>query len=238
LPTPRHTPALLFVFLVAAAFSLRLFLRPDPFGTALRTREMATRALAEHLARTQPAKRALIISNPFIRQPNTAKATVEMEQAGLRGLRAGFGKSVTVAAVAFPELKPEARDNPRALLTDVETTTPLSYLLAPDAFDNLAKQNPDCELIISLIGLPAELSRCESWRTPGPPRFALLLPDLRIIGDEAAVKNAMKSGKLLAFVLAKPDAPDASASLSSDFSAEFEKRFLLVTPENVDQIVR
>jgi hypothetical protein len=235
---PRHTPALLFLLLVVVAFSLWFLLKPDPFGDALRTREIATRGLAEYLVRTQPGQRALIVSNPFTQRKETAKAIGEMEQAGLRGLRQGFGKNVTVAAVAFPELKPEARDNPRALLTGVETTTPLSYLVAPDAFDDLAKQHPDCELIVSLIGLPAELSRCESWRASGPPGFALLLPDLRVIGDEAAVRNALKSGKLLALVLAKPGAPDASASSSGDFGAEFEKRFLLVTPENVDQLAR
>lgn len=234
----RQAPALVFLILAAAGFAAWYLLKPNPHGNALVTREVATRGLAEYLARTHSGKRALIVSNPFTQRKETTKTIVEMEQAGVRGLRQGFGTSVAVAAVAFPELQPEANDNPRALLTDVETTTPLSYLVAPEAFDNLAKQHPDCELIVSLIGLPAELSRCESWRTAGPPRFALLLPDLRIIGDAQAVKNAVQSGKLAAFVLARPGAPDDSAAPVDDFRAEFERRFLLVTSENLDEIVR
>jgi hypothetical protein len=234
----RPTPALVFVILVAAGFLLWFFFKPDPQRSALRAREIATRGLAEHLARSQPGKSALIISNPFTQRPDTARTIVETEQAGIRGLREGFGKGVTVAAVVFPELKPEARDNPRALLADVETSTPLSYLVEPEAFDQLAGKHANCELIVSLIGLPLEVARCEAWKAEGAPAFALLLPDLRIIGDAAAVKAAMKSGKLAAFVLARPGAPGDGTTASRDWKAEFEKRFLLVTAENVEQVMQ
>jgi len=234
----RQTPALLFVALVAAGFALWFFLKPDPQGNAVRVREIATRGLAEHLARTHPGKKALIVSNPFTERKDTAKAIVEMEQAGIRGLRGGFGQSVSMAAIAFPELKPEARENPRALLTDVETSTPLSYLMTPGAFDQLASKHPDSEIIVSLIGLPLEIARCEVWKAAGPPRFALLLPDLKVIGDAVAVIGAMKSGKLAAFVLVRPGAPGDDTTPGRDLKAEFEKRFLLVTAENVEQVLQ
>jgi hypothetical protein len=234
----RQTPALVFVVLVAAGFSLWFFLKADPQGNALRVREIATRGLADHLARTYSGKRALIVSNPFTQQTGTAKAIVEMEQAGIRGLREGFGKSVPVAAVVFPELKPEARENPRALLVDVESATPLSYLVAPEAFDQLARQHADCELIVSLIGLPIDVGGTEAWKAIGAPRFALLLPDLKIAGDAAAVKSALKSGKLAAFVLARPGAPGDDTTPGRDWRAEFEKRFLLVTAQNVEQVMQ
>src|SRR6185503_5314897 len=97
------------------------FLKPDPQGNAFRAREIATRGLADYLARTHAGKKALIVSNPFTQRKDTAKAIVEMEQAGIRGLREGFGNRIPVAAVAFPQLKPGAEDNPRALLAGVET---------------------------------------------------------------------------------------------------------------------
>ncbi len=234
----RSTLSLPFVIVVVLAFGAWFFFKPDPHGNALRARALATRGLAEHLARTHPGKRALIVANPFIQQGATARAIVATEAAGIRGLREGFGSNVTVAAVALPDLRPEARDNPRALLAGTETTTPLSYLVAPGAFDQLARQHPDCELIVSLIGLPADLSRCEVWHNPGPPQFALLLPDLRMVGDAAAVESALKSGKLAALVLLKPGAPGDDVAPGKDFSTEFEKRFLLVNDENAPQILR
>ena len=57
-------------------------------------------------------------------------------------------------------------------------------------------------------------------------------------GDAAAVKASMKSGKLAAFVLARPGAPGDDTAPGRDWKAEFEKRFLLVTSENVDQVMR
>jgi hypothetical protein len=232
----RQTPALVFVFLVAAGFGLWFFLRPDPQGNAFRVREIATRGLAEYLARAHPGRCALIVSNPFTQRKDTEQVIVEMEQAGVRGLREGFGKSIPVVAVGFPELKAEARENPRALLGDVESSTPLSYLVEPEALDQLVRQHAHCEIVVSLIGLPLDVARCEAWKAAGPPRFALLLPDLKIIGDAAAVKKAMKSGKLSAFVLARPGRPGDDTAPGGDWKAEFEKRFVLVTPENVERV--
>jgi len=238
LPMKRQTPALVFVVLVAVGFSLWFFLKPDPQSNALRVREIATRGLAEHLARTHPGKSVLIISNPFTQRQDTAKAIVETEQAGIRGLREGFGASISVAAVDFPELRPEARENPRTLLADVETTTPLSYLVEPGAFDQLAGKHANCEIIVSLVGLPLDVARSEVWKAAGAPWFALLLPDLKIIGDASAVKSAVKSGKLAAFVLVRPGAPGDDVTPGRDWKAEFEKRFLLVTAESVEQVMQ
>jgi len=235
----RNAPALLFLLLVVVAFALWLFLKPDPFGDALQEREIAARGLAEHLARTHRDKRAIIVSNPFTQQAGTAKAIVAMERAGVRGLRVEFSNGgLAGPATAFPELRPGARENPAALLADVETTTPLSYLVAPEAFDQMAKEFAGHQIMVSLIGLPVDIQLTEVWKATNAVQFALLLPDLRIIGDAAAVKDALKSGKLAAFVLAKPGTPDDQKVRVNDWRAEFEKRFLLVTPENVEQLLQ
>lgn len=230
----RQLPALIFVAAVAGVLAWWFF-SPNPQQVAFRTRELATRGLAEHLVRVQAGKRVLIVSNPFVQDAGTARAIKEMEEAGVRGLREGFGTAVTIDGVAYPELKPGARENPQAALGDVETSTPLSYLMTPDALDRLVKLHPGCDLVVSLIGLPAELERCENWSKAGAPRFALLLPDLRIVGDAAAVATAVKSGKLAAFVLARKGGPGDDVPHGGDPKAEFEKRFVLVTAENVEQ---
>ena len=230
--------ALVFVALVAAFFGANHFLHPQPRQNALHARALATRALAEHLAATQPGRRVVVMSNPFTRRPGTDRAIIETEEAGLRGLREGFGDKLKMGAVVFPELRPEARDNPRAVPIDAETTTPLSYLVAPDAFDVIVRQNPGCDIVVSLIGLPVELDRCEAWQGTGAPAFALLLPDLRMVGGAAAVEAAVKSGKLLAFVARKPGGPGDDVPPGKDPKAEFERRFLLVTQENIDRIVQ
>jgi hypothetical protein len=237
-PMTRQTPALLFLALVAAGFALWFLLKPDPQRSALGVREIATRGFAEHLARAHPGAKVLIVSNPFTQRKDTARAIVDMEQAGIRGLREGFGGKISVEAVAFPELKPEARENPAALLVDVETTAPLSYLMTADAIDQLARQHANCDLIVSLVGIPLHVTATEAWKSVGAPRFALLLPDLKILGNTASLKASLKSGKLAAFVLPRPGAPGDDTPPGRDWKTEFEKRFLLVTPENVEQVMQ
>ena len=221
--------------LLGVGLGVWLFFRPSPQEAALHTRELATRGLAEYLASRFGGQRALVISNPFTQRPGFPEGVYAQEKAGIRGLERGFEGKITLAAVVFPELKPEARDDPRAVPVDPASPTPLSYLVAEGAFDKLVQAHPGCGLVVSLIGLPVDLRRVEAWRSSSPVRFALLLPDLRMIGDAAAVREAVRSGKLAAFVLPKPNAPAEQTGLSGDFKKDFDQRFILVTPENVDQ---
>ncbi len=204
----------------------------------LNHRELATRVMAEYLASHFAGQRAVIISNPFAQKKGQPPEIYAFEAAGIRGLNQGFGKSLAVEAVAFPDLRPEYQQKPDSVYVDPKTTTPLSYLIAEDAFDVLAKQHPACGLLVSLIGLPANLSRVELWRNPAGPKLALLLPDLRVIGDRTAIRSAVKSGQIAALVLNKPGAPAEDAPREKDRQAEFARRFLLVTPETVDELMR
>lgn len=227
-----------FVCLAALGIAIRLLLGPKPQLNAEHVREIATRTLGEYLAQSRPGSRVLVFSNPFARDTNAEPAIVKMEDAGIRGLETGWKGKLTAGAIALPELKPGVRENPQAFIADPETTTPLSYLVAPDAFDQQAKSHGGCELVVSLIGLPAELDRCEIWTRPGPPAFALLLPDLGVVGGIDAVRQAVKSGKLLAFILRRPGAPSDSESIGSDAVAEFQKRFVLVTQDNFEDVLK
>jgi hypothetical protein len=225
----------LFIALgVLIAIAFWFLSRTNPHDHALTARELAARTLAEYLAQRYPGQRALLVSNPFTESNAGTKEILAMERAGITGVQKGLGGKVSLQAIAFPDLKPEARANPRGLFIDAETTTPISYLMSPNAFDKLAAQYPDSDILISLVGLPANLRDVQCWRDP-KPHFALLLPDLRFIGDTAAVKRAVQSGKLSAFVLNRPGAPDLRSNPIQ--KAEFDKRFLLVTRENIDQVI-
>ena len=211
--------------------------RAPEHGAALSARELAARALAEQLAQSGKGKRVLVVANPFEPAGKLTREMRDMQEAGLRGLKAGLGQKIPFA-IAWPELRPGVLENPRSVFIDPETTTPLSYLVTSDAFDHLAQQHADCDVVFSLIGLPAELSRVRCWQDAAGPGFALLLPDLRIIGNRAAVRASLESGKLIAFVAARPNATPTSAGAASDWRAAFEQQFVLVTRENVEAMVR
>ena len=229
----RAIPLVITVLVLASAVCW-YFLRDKPRDYALTARELATRRLGEHLAQKFPGQRALLISNPFTENANTASDIVATEKAGIDGFKKGMGDKLVLEAVAFPELKPEARTNPRAVFIDGETTTPLSFLVSADAFDKLAGQHPQCALFVSLVGLPANVKDLRCWQEE-KPKFALLLPDLRFVGNTTAVKQSLQKGKIAAMVLQKPGAPSLHHGVSQ---TDFDRLFILITAENIEQSMR
>lgn len=212
--------------------------RSSPAGTALRVRALAARGLMDSLRVQGAGEKVLVIANPFARQRDTPAPIRETEAAGIRGVESGLPSGLKLGAVAYPNLKPEAVADPHAALEGVETTTPLSYLVSADAFDLLRGEHPDCGVFVSLIGLPADLGRVQCWTSNGPPRFALLLPDLRILGGLDAVRSALGRDKLAAMVLPRPDAPGADVPLRGPWKTQFEQRFVLVNRDTLDETVR
>jgi hypothetical protein len=234
----RNLALLIVAAAVAAGLAFWLFRRDPAQTAALGGRTQATRALTEYLVKTKAGRGVLVVSNPFIERGGVSGEIRATEAAGVRGIEQGLGGRLKMEGPVFPALKPEAEKDPRSVPIDPETTTPLGYLVAEDAFDRLAKAHPDCDVILSLIGLPAALPRVQCWQAAGPPRFALLLPDLRMIGNAEAVRGAVQRGKLAAFVLQKPPAPDAKAGAKPEAAADFERQFVLVTADNIDQVIQ
>lgn len=209
---------------------------PSGYRPALSSREIATRVLAEYLVQVSPHSKALVIGNPFTLRRGQAPEIYAFERAAIGGLQQGFGTPDRVKVV-HPELRPEFLQQPESVWVDPKTTTPLSFLVAENAFDQLIQQNPDYELIVSLIGLPVNLRECRFWQQNGRPSVALLLPDWRMIGSAEAVREAFRSGKLVAAVMSKPGAPTEEPAKGSPDRAEFDLRFWLVTKDNIDELV-
>jgi hypothetical protein len=207
------------------------------FGApSLSSRELAMQVLGAHLASAYPGKKVLVLSNPFSTQPGQKKEVYDFEKAGLRGLKKGLGKAEAVEQVVYPEIRPQFYKDRRSVWIDPATCTPLSYIVTEDSLDKETRQHPGAEILVSLIGLPLNVTTTETWKRSA--RFALLLPDLRMVGDQAAIRQAFRSGKIAAAVLNKPGAPPDEQRLGSDPQAEFDLRFLLVTPETVDQYLK
>jgi len=101
-------------------------------------------------------------------------------------------------------------------------------VIESSAFDEVLNANPDCDLAVSLIGLPVNLSSMAAWNKSGPPRFALLLPDWRIIGDAAGIQNAFASGKLAGAVVTRPGSAENS---------DFKQRYLIINSNNVGETI-
>lgn len=202
----------------------------------LTQREIATRVLAEYVRSNAPSQKILIFSNPFSQMSGRSAQVYAFEKAGAEGLRKGFGSKAELRIV-FPKLRAEAIRNPQSVEIDSRSKTPLSFMLEENAFDDLLTQNKDCELAVSLIGVPLNFQNLRAWKETRPPRFALLLPDWRMIGDKQAIQTAFENGRLAAAIVSRPGAEPENAPATSDYRGEFEKRFILVTKSNIGSLL-
>ncbi len=200
----------------------------------LTLRELAARELAAELQRAAHPKAVLLVSNPFSELPGRPAEIYQFQSAGEAGARRGLAAG-TEMVIGFPKLRPEAIRDPGSVYIDPTSATPLSFLMEDGAFQDLMGRHPQCDGIISLVGLPVGVRRAAFWTEPGPPIFALLTPDFRMIGDAQAVRHTFRSGKLAAAVIPRPGAPGGGTRLGGDARAEFEKRFVVVTGRNVDE---
>jgi hypothetical protein len=226
------------LLLVAAGLVYRYVRGPEGVarGRALDRREIALRILGAHLASIAPNQEVLLVANPYSQRPGQPKPVYAFDAAARQGLKAGVGDRLRVVGPVYPDLNPLAERNPGSIPLPPDATTPLSYLTAEKAWDKLRSQYASPQIWVSVIGLPAGLAELDVWRQP-KPRLALLLPDLRLAGDAAAVLAAFRSGKIIAAVLNRPGAPPEAEPVRGSPQAELEARFILVTPENAEVVL-
>lgn len=207
------------VFAVAAVAYLAW--PSSPKSAALGARQHAMEMLGARIAKLRPDCKVLALSNPFTAKSGYLDEKRQYDQAGLRGLRKGLGGRSSVTAV-FPEVKPEFFANPQSILIPPDSRTPLSFLIRPASVDQLAEAHPECRVIVSLIGLPAGVDRLKVWDEKDTRCFALLLPDLRLLGPPASAVEAFRRGKLLAAVVEDSRTGDP----------------LIVTKDNVEEVLK
>ena len=77
----QQKPAFIFLALAIVGAAAWFFTQADPQGTALMTRELAARGLAEELVRVQPGSKILVLSNPFTQRAGITKAIADKPRA-------------------------------------------------------------------------------------------------------------------------------------------------------------
>jgi hypothetical protein len=105
-----------------------------------------------------------------------------------------------------------------------DSRTPLSFLIEPASVDKLAEAHPDCRVIVSLIGLPLGADKLKVWDEKDPRSFALLYPDLRLLGPPAETIAAFQRGKLLAAVVDDPTSGKPLIVTKDNIAEVFEQK--------------
>jgi hypothetical protein len=196
--------------------------------------------LGRQLSTARPGAVALVVVED-------KKSTSDHMKQRIDALKAGLGSTITVAAIDSPDLLlPEpgkepigdlgggAAALPAATLPpeDMMMMMPVQEMMRAYHFDDLLAKNPGCNLIISFIGLPRDVAEMQIWGMDPElqPKLALLQ------GEVHSLKNAILSEAIVAAIAYRPDAKFDEDAPPKDIQAAFDKRYLLITPQNVEEI--
>jgi hypothetical protein len=202
--------------------------------TQMRYVEVSTEKLGQYLAEKYPGKKALLIVSPM------AKINQANADALTSGLKRGLDGKITIVAEVSPEppkmpnmpAGPQGKSMPPG--AEMMMMGPIEFWLTPEKFDAMLEPHlKNVDLVITTIGLPMEVGKLKFWQVkPQPPKMVIAS------GNISNLAEAIKAGYVAAAVTFNPKATYDNQKPPSNLDDAFSKRYLLVTPENVEQTVK
>ncbi len=196
--------------------------------------------LASHLAQLAPNGRAVVI------RPTDYGYQASDVDNKLAGLRKGFGQQVEIVKIISPEIPPEVlqqiEDMKKQYMQETGETQvppefamgygPMMDMMDASQFNKLAREIPaDTEIVVLLVDFPYDLERMALWTMRNRPKVGGL-----INMPQPKMKAAIKSDFIHAVVLGRPDGDYKSTDVPKAINEAFDRRYLLVTKENVDEV--
>ena len=176
--------------------------------------------LGRSLGKSFPGYDALIITH----DKNSANTLLD---ASLEGLREGLGRKVKIAAIDSPIPTQSKKKETTKIFP--ERMLYLSRKMEADNFDQVIEKYPECNLIISLIGLPKDPHKMSILNIMPEKRAKLAILSSNI----SMLKDRISQGDISAAVINRPGYIPGNEIIPKDIESAFDKRFLLVTPDNV-----
>ena len=88
----------------------------------------------------------------------------------------------------------------------------------------------ECDLLVAISELPMDVFAANFWRSPDAPKVVLTR------GSVYEYYGAIKAGAVVAAIAHHPDATYEQEKPPKDIDAAFAQRYLLITPDNVDEV--
>ena len=178
--------------------------------------------LGKQLAEKAPSANTLLIVEK-------TRANDLRTPALIQAFKDGAAGKLKIAATATPTVTWPEGKQPKPEEMDM---MPMNEMLKAKDYNDVISKYPDCNLIVSFIGLPNDVQNLNVWSMP-PDK----MPKLGLINcNYQNLKTAIQSGAVLAVVGINPTAKFDEQPAPKEQKAAFDRRYILITPENVVQI--
>ncbi|MEA2011585.1 MAG: hypothetical protein U9O87_00650 [Verrucomicrobiota bacterium] len=199
----------------------------DIIAKEMQYTKASTIILGQQLAKIAPGSKALVIIKP---KTNYNK---DRENALLDGLKEGLETGdISIAALVALQVPKEAK---RQMPEGMYEVPPIEYWFTAKIFNEVIEKNKDCDLIISLVGLPPsqkELSQIKLWSMKEGER-----PKLAIINTPVYDLMPLFTEKLISVAVSyNPNAVYDEEQPPKEVRAAFDKRYILITDDNVADV--
>jgi hypothetical protein len=192
--------------------------------------------LGMYLAEKYAGAKVLILTEPKL------GSQAAKENPLVTGLKEGLAGKLTVAAETSPEVP---ADKAKAFAAEMpmegapggaggpgEMMPPLEYWYTAKIFDALLdKYSGQFDLLVTTIGLPQDARTSKVLSGKSRPKIAVLN------GSIYDLKGAFKPDMIVAAITYNPKAQYDDKPVPKNIDEAFAKRFLLVTPETLQQVV-
>lgn len=234
---PKAKPAAVALLIIVIICAIVILHQTDIIGTGSTARlienEMkyagsSTEILGKYLAEKYPDSKVLLVIDREFEENQRQKTMIE-------SLKKGFNNKISITATVSPleNIPDEYPEETETVPSGPEgTLPPLMEMTTAADFDALVEKNAGCDMIISLIGLPMDAQNMALWQMPDETRPKVAL----VSSDIFNLKNAIKAGFIVAVVAYSPQAVFDESRVPADPQKVFDRRYLLITPENVDEM--
>ena len=203
-------------------------------NTQLRKKEekyqyIAYKFMGEAIAKRHPGAKLLMIKYPS----GAAEASLSMNKAQMDGLKEGMAGKASILrehelTMNMPGSGPGGGSMPEGMVPMMDP----GMMLTADKFDEIIDNNPDCNVVLSLVGLPYDVRTMKFWEKAKDGQApALVLVNAHIYELKAAIKLKY----ITAVLQNKPEVYDWQAPVPEDETVAFNNRFIIITPENVEE---
>lgn len=231
------------VALIAALWNIiRTAQGPNTDGIVkkeMRYQEIGGEKLGSYLAEKYSGKKALLLKTPSVSSDGTGTP-----DSLVKGLKEGLGSDVTIVAEVAPEIPKDASKafaaempmegapGEEGMGMEGEMLPPLEYWYTAKIFDKIVGEHKDdIDIVITTIGLPQDARNSKILRNKKDrPLIAILN------GSIYDLRGAFQPDMVVAAITYNPNAEYGDDSIPKDLDEAFNKRFLLVTPDNLSQV--
>ncbi len=206
--------------------------------------QVSAEKLARKMAAAYPGSKAVII------RPMDLGFDMPDLENKIEGIKTGFGQDIEIIGILSPEVPQMLINEMEAMKKQYleesgESEVPEDYVMSMGLgmeygdmidvaqFNQLAKKIPDdADLVVLLTEFPYELEKISLWSKKPRPKVAGIVNSI-----PPKLDAAIEAGYITAVVLPKYDGDFTSKDIPDDIDERFDRRFLLVTAENIKDIV-